>query len=239
LTTVEELKRLNINSYYFQLHISIDNLASGHAARAATAGKELCLIHSNLDLSNAFHFSVKKYLEFVRVRFGAEVMQEQWRRVMIGFFLNEINPLKEDLANNNNPSANAASNAEEAMIKLIESKAPYAHNIHGHKSIQNKTLDDWLNPHEAKKNPSNTKEFLKGFANSFWITPGYPEESKFLTELCGFGGNKQIQTIYLGLINILHRAYVSSLYGQRNCHREKLDCELVKAKRRARGRFRW
>jgi hypothetical protein len=168
LTTVEELKRLNINSYYFQLHISIDNLASGHAARAATA--------------------VKKYLEFVRVRFGAEVMQEQWRRVMIGFFLNGINPLKEDLASNNNPSADSASNAEEAMIKLIESKAPYAHNIHGHKSIQNKTLDDWLNPHEAKKNPSNTKEFLKGFANSFWITPGYPEESKFLTELCGFGG---------------------------------------------------
>lgn len=130
---------------------------------------------------------MKRYLEFVRVRFGAEVMQEQWRRVLIGFFMNEINPLKEDLEKQTTGTT-AASNAEEAMIKLIESKAPYAHNIHGHKSIQNKTLDDWLNPHEAKKNPNNTKEFLQGFAKSFWITPGYPEQSKFLTELCAFGG---------------------------------------------------
>ncbi len=128
-------------------------------------------------------------------------MQEQWRRVLIGFFLNEINPFKEDLEKQN-PSASAATNAEEAMIKLIESKAPYAHNIHGHKSIQNKTLDDWLNPHETKKNPSNTKEFLQSFAKSFWIMPGYPEQSKFLTELCAFGGpmfrvftEKEIQVV--------------------------------------------
>lgn len=106
---------------------------------------------------------------------------------MIGFFMNEINPLKDDLVKNS-PSAQVRSNAEEAMIELIESKAPYAHNIHGHKSIQNKTLDDWLNPDETRKNPSNAKAFLTGLASSFWIAPGYPEQSKFITELCGFGG---------------------------------------------------
>jgi hypothetical protein len=115
-------------------------------------------------------------------------MQEQWRRVMIGLFMNEINPLKEDLINQGPSIKKAASNAENDMIKMIESKAPYAHNIHGHKSIHNRTLDDWLNPHELKKKPSSTKEFLTEFGNSFWISPGYPNESKFLTELCAFGG---------------------------------------------------
>eukprot|EP01111_Echinosteliopsis_oligospora_P013054 TRINITY_DN4580_c0_g1_i1.p1 TRINITY_DN4580_c0_g1~~TRINITY_DN4580_c0_g1_i1.p1 ORF type:complete len:661 (-),score=159.48 TRINITY_DN4580_c0_g1_i1:51-1976(-) len=77
LKCVDEMKALGMDSYYFQLHVSIDNLASGHGFMAAKA--------------------VKMYMEYQRLHYGAESMESSWKRVLQGFNLYHVKPLSKDI----------------------------------------------------------------------------------------------------------------------------------------------
>jgi hypothetical protein len=44
-----------------------------------------------------FSFSVKIYLDDIRTKFGETVAETHWRRVLDGFYLNEISPMKPEL----------------------------------------------------------------------------------------------------------------------------------------------
>lgn len=74
LTTVDEMRKLGMDAYYFQLHISIDNGHSGHAAMATEA--------------------VKLYIDDITSKQGVEAGEEAWNRVLDGFYLNNTNPMK-------------------------------------------------------------------------------------------------------------------------------------------------
>jgi hypothetical protein len=65
MQVAEILKYHGIDSTIIQLHLSIDNLASGHAARAREA--------------------IALYLEEVRRRGGAKAVEAQWRRIWTGY----------------------------------------------------------------------------------------------------------------------------------------------------------
>ncbi|KAL7749787.1 hypothetical protein RI367_004663 [Sorochytrium milnesiophthora] len=209
LLTVHDLDILGVDSYYFLLHVTIDNAASGHAAMA--------------------RHGVDKYLRFVEQHWGRNVMLEHWRRVLIGYFMNDVNPSapiidaerKRHLAARKQqeyPSppleahmpkltrdavdvADSAepSNAERRMIDLLSQKAPFAHMIHDQGShIGDQSLRTWLDPErypsssaapDAKPvDPTHVRRFLHVLAHSSFIVPGNADASPFLTQLCAFGG---------------------------------------------------
>lgn len=65
LRLAEELKFWGINPAIVNVHISIDNLASGHAALAKTA--------------------IQLYLDYLAANHGNTIMHEHWRRVYTGY----------------------------------------------------------------------------------------------------------------------------------------------------------
>ncbi|EDU40137.1 ATPase components of ABC transporters with duplicated ATPase domains [Pyrenophora tritici-repentis Pt-1C-BFP] len=69
LKTVKELREVRLNPYYFELHISIDNADSGHAAMAMAA--------------------VINYIELVAKNDGKEAAHVAWKRVQAGYILAE------------------------------------------------------------------------------------------------------------------------------------------------------
>jgi len=77
LKCVDEMKELGMDSYYFQLHVSIDNLASGHGAMASKA--------------------VKMYMEYQRLHYGASAAEATWKRILQGFALYRVKPLSQDI----------------------------------------------------------------------------------------------------------------------------------------------
>lgn len=163
-----------------QLHISIDNLASGHGAVAARA--------------------VKQYLESVRLRYGDAGVDEHWRRVLSGFWLSCVNPMKKqlqkyyetrrkyvpynsELARANNYYSNI-STLNDRMVKMIRTKLPFAYNIHGNCVLGNKLLNEWLNPANSDDVIMQLLDTLQG---SHWAEQ-MGDSTCFLTQLCGFGG---------------------------------------------------
>eukprot|EP00026_Physarum_polycephalum_P002343 Phypoly_transcript_02349.p1 GENE.Phypoly_transcript_02349~~Phypoly_transcript_02349.p1 ORF type:complete len:925 (+),score=149.69 Phypoly_transcript_02349:366-2777(+) len=163
LTTVDELRKLEIDPYYFQLHISIDNLASGHGAMAVQA--------------------VKIYLDDVRTRLGEAIAEKHWRRVLDGFYLNEISPMKPELEKFYKSKREGS--LQEKMIHMLRKKAPFAHQLHGTREVGGCLLNKWLDPSASD---DQLREFLDTLYSSHWISPENPANSRFLTDLCGFGG---------------------------------------------------
>lgn len=70
LRMIEELNYWEIDSHIVSLHLSIDNLASGHAALAVEA--------------------IQIYLEQIRAVGGASAQQQAWRRVWAGYLSLEV-----------------------------------------------------------------------------------------------------------------------------------------------------
>lgn len=165
LTTVDEMKKLGMDSYYFQLHISIDNSASGHAAAAAK--------------------SVKLYMDWMKTQHGKDIANEHWKRILNGFFMNNVNPMKQhyqDWVEKLRSSDDDLKALEIKMMALIRSKAPHANKLHGLCELGGKKLNDWMDPSASD---DDVRSFLQVLGESHWMAES---GNKFLEGVCGFGG---------------------------------------------------
>jgi len=164
---VKELREVRLNPYYFELHISIDNSDSGHAAMAMSA--------------------VADYIELTEREEGAEVAHIAWRRVQAGYILAEGLPttpespsLKKQLK-----ASFPRNDTEAGLLKIFAAKAFVAHKIHCNSRLKigRRSLVDWLEP-KAFANKGWQRDFLHDLGNCKpWVVKGDSEKSRLVREL--------------------------------------------------------
>lgn len=167
LKTVKELREVRLNPYYFELHISIDNSDSGHAAMAMSA--------------------VADYIELTEREEGAEAAHIAWRRVQAGYILAEGLPttpespsLKKQLK-----APFPRNDTEAGLLKIFAAKAFVAHKIHCNSRLKigRRSLVDWLEP-KAFANKGWQRDFLHDLENCKpWVVKGDSEKSRLVREL--------------------------------------------------------
>lgn len=173
MKTVEELRELKLNGYYFVLHISIDNADSGHSKMATEA--------------------VIKYIEYVRATTGSEEeVQKAWRRVQTGFMLAEGLPTTPESPSLKKTAEEAfpRNELERRVVEIFAAKAPVAHKLHCSSKLKigRQTLVDWLDPSVFSSNKQWQMDFLDDLADCKpWIRKGDANGSKLVQEM-SWGG---------------------------------------------------
>jgi hypothetical protein len=167
LKTVKELRELRLNPYYFELHISIDNADSGHAAMAMAA--------------------VANYIDLIEQTEGAEAAHVAWKRVQSGYILAEGLPTTPESPSLKTPADEPfpRTDTEAAMVGIFAAKSFVAHKIHCNSRLRigRRSLVDWLEPN-AFKNPQWQKEFLHDLSNCKpWVIKGDSQKSRLVKEL--------------------------------------------------------
>lgn len=167
LKTVKELREVRLNPYYFELHISIDNADSGHAAMAMAA--------------------VADYIDIVEREEGVAAAQVAWRRCQAGYILAEGLPTTPE-----SPSLKLEpegpfprTDTESALLEVFAAKAFVAHKIHCNSRLKigRRSLVDWLEP-KAFGDKQWQREFLTDLANCKpWVIQGDSENSRLVKEL--------------------------------------------------------
>lgn len=167
LKTIKELRELRLNPYYFELHVSIDNADSGHAAMAMAA--------------------VTDYIDLIEKTEGTKAAQVAWRRVQAGYILAEGLPTTPE-----SPSLKAAieepfprDDLEATVVRIFAAKCAVAHGIHCNSRLRigRKSLVDWLEP-EASKHPDWQRDFLHDLSNCKpWVIQGDSTNSRLVKEL--------------------------------------------------------
>ncbi|USP74181.1 uncharacterized protein yc1106_01455 [Curvularia clavata] len=165
--TVKELRELRLNPYYFELHISIDNADSGHAAMAMAA--------------------VADYLRLVAQDQGEKAAHVAWKRVQAGYILAEGLPTTPE-----SPSLKSEANepfprtdTEAQLITIFAAKSSVAHKIHCNSRLRigRRSLIDWLEPN-AFSNAAWQKDFLHDLSNCKpWVIKGHSNQSRLVREL--------------------------------------------------------
>lgn len=165
MKSVKELDELKINSYYFVLHISIDNNDTGHSAMAMQV--------------------VLDYLEHVREEEGEAAAQKMWRRVQAGFVLAEGLPTTPETPTMKRQTPRAAHWTPEAKAVVdIFKKKTSASKIHCNSRLKfgDKTLSEWLDP-GAFQNEQWQKDFMDTLGNRKpWVIKGQSTKSKLVLE---------------------------------------------------------
>ncbi|KAJ5059151.1 hypothetical protein J3E72DRAFT_230977 [Bipolaris maydis] len=167
LKTVKELRELRLNPYYFELHISIDNADSGHAAMAMAA--------------------VSNYINLVAEDQGEEAAHVAWKRVQAGYILAEGLPTTPE-----SPSLKSKveepfprTDTEAQVVAIFAAKSSVAHKIHCNSRLKigRRSLVDWLEPN-AFKNPTWQRDFLHDLSNCKpWVVKGHSTQSRLIKEL--------------------------------------------------------
>lgn len=171
LKASREVKEIGLDSYYFLLHVSIDNADSGHTAIAQQA---VCI-----------------YMEHIQQTEGTAAAEQAWRRVQVGYNLSDSLPGKATCPSMRKPPVDSfpQNDLENELIKIIKAKALVAHKIHSHCEIKirNRRLVDWLDPTELDSTQWQM-QFLDGFSRSKpWVYKGDSSRSRFVKEL-SWGG---------------------------------------------------
>ena len=166
-----ELKEVDIDPYYFVLHISIDNADSGHTA---IAQQTVCM-----------------YIEHIHRTKGAAAAQQAWRRVQVGYILSDGLSGKATCSSMRKPAVDSfpRNELEAEMIKIFKAKALVGHKIHCHSDIKigAKKLVDWLDP-TGLDSKQWQMDFLDIFSRSrSWVYRGDSGKSGFVKEL-SWGG---------------------------------------------------
>lgn len=167
LKTVKELRELRLNPYYFELHISIDNADSGHAAMAMTA--------------------VVDYLDLVEQNEGKQAAHVAWKRVQAGYILAEGLPTTPESPSLKATTENSTSFTKEetALLDIFTAKSSVAHKIHCNSRLKigRRSLVDWLEPN-AFLDAQWQNEFLHDLSNCKpWVVRGCSEKSRLVKEL--------------------------------------------------------
>jgi hypothetical protein len=167
MKAAKELQELKLNSYYFLLHISIDNADSGHTAMALQAAL--------------------RYVEDIRESRGDPAAQHIWKRIQAGFILSErlLTPI-----DSHSPARPAVAmfpcNKREAeVIDIFRAKAAVAHKIHCNSRvvIGRRSLINWLAP-EAFVSKQWQMDFLNDLGNArMWVWKGESSKSALIREI--------------------------------------------------------
>lgn len=190
LVSSRELQELDLDAYYFWLHVSIDNASTGHAAMARE-----CIVN---------------FVEGAKNARGQEYADEMWARIKLGFALADFIPttplLREDDVDETPPELTwtvvsegdvhqgslsqdddddvSSSNThwKSQMVDVFKSKSATAHGLHaGVKArIAGESLSHWLDPAHVEERAPHLLDALA--ANPVWIVPGSPNDSKFVKE---------------------------------------------------------
>ena len=165
LKTVKELRELRLNPYYFELHISIDNAASGHAAMAMSA--------------------VADYIDVVRKEEGEAAAHVAWKRVQAGYILAEGLPTTPESPSLKTSFSSPRNKLEASVLEIFAAKSPVAHKIHCNSRLKigRRSLVDWLDP-AAFKNQQWQSEFLQDLGSCQpWVIRGHSGASRLVQEL--------------------------------------------------------
>ena len=167
LKTVKELRELRLNPYYFELHISIDNADSGHAAMAMAAATN--------------------YVDLVRQHDGEEAAHGAWRRVQAGYILAEGLPTTPESPSQKTKQKEPfhCTETEAALLNIFVAKSVVAHKIHCNSRLKigRRSLVDWLEPN-AFEDKHWQKKFLQDLSNCKpWVVKGRSEKSRLVKEL--------------------------------------------------------
>lgn len=167
LKTVKELRELRLDPYYFELHISIDNADSGHAAMAMAA--------------------VANYIDLVAKEEGEEAAHVVWKRVQAGYILAEGLPTTPESPSLKAPQEDPfpRTDTESALVEVFTAKSFVAHKIHCNSRLRigRHSLVDWLEP-TAFKDPQRQKKFLHDLSNCKpWVIKGDSSKSRLVKEL--------------------------------------------------------
>ncbi|WWC62262.1 uncharacterized protein I303_104858 [Kwoniella dejecticola CBS 10117] len=179
LVTTKELKELNIDNYYFAIHVTIDNADSGHSAMARMA--------------------VERYLDGIKVRDGEEVMQAIWKRIQVGYILAEglpttpKSPVEFGMSKTTcgqtewlprGTPIKPATEAEGALRGLIIKKSKAAEKMHciSRMKVGNRSIEEWLDPHTISED--KILNFLRQLSDKRpFVVKGEPERSRFMKDL--------------------------------------------------------
>ncbi|PWN22682.1 hypothetical protein BCV69DRAFT_275624 [Microstroma glucosiphilum] len=218
LISARELEELDLDAYYFWLHISIDNAATGHAAMARECINDL--------------------LREAQAAKGQDFADEEWARVKLGFALAEAIPTtpilseggdeddhtpyeltwtsvtQEDVspASTSSPTHHISSDViRSQLVDILKSKAPTAHGLHHgvRARLAGESLSHWLDPIHAQERVPQLLDALS--ANPIWIKPGSAGESKFVKEF--EWGGKMFGAMTGNEVHVL-RTWVDSLAVQ-------------------------
>lgn len=167
LKTVKELRELRLNPYYFELHISIDNADSGHAAMATSA--------------------VTEYIDLVEQTDGSEAAHVAWKRVQAGYILAEGLPTTPESPSLKTPVEEPfpSTEREAVVVKIFAAKSLVAHKLHCNSRLRigRRSLVDWLDPN-AFQDTKWQREFLHDLSNCKpWVIKGDSSKSRLIKEL--------------------------------------------------------
>jgi Iron-containing redox enzyme len=171
MRATKELKELKLNSFYFLLHVSIDNADSGHTAMAMNA--------------------VIDYIQLVHEADGTSAAHQAWRRVQAGFILSEsLAGSAKTLDDTQTKRGQICDNPyEEEVMQIFQAKADVAHRLHcgSEMKINGRALVDWLDP-EPFQSIQWRMEFLEALSNTRpWIYKGDSCRSRLIKEMCWNG----------------------------------------------------
>lgn len=161
IPTRKLLERFGIDTHFYELHIGIDNAASGHGAKAYEA--------------------VRLYLDEVLAKEGEAAVQEAWRRIWTGYvafeFTGTVGHDLVELIKKRRQESNAKQ-LESRVIDIINEKRHYANRNHGGKTLGDSPLNELFDdPHTL----------LDRLQSSGFIIAGQPELSPFF-QLTSFDG---------------------------------------------------
>jgi hypothetical protein len=133
-------------------------------------------------------------------------MLSQWQRILHGYYLNYLEPAKKDLARIRRLADSLSPHQLSAppdllvraqgskdltrrhMLRILRGKSQHGAGIHpAHVKLFGKPIRELLRPADADRDES-FEPLLEALAESRWIVAGKPEDSKFLQQLCGYGG---------------------------------------------------
>ena len=112
---------------------------------------------------------------------GAGSRQAGWQRIRRGFALHRWAEL--DLSERLQERPGQPLTPRDRMLALLRQKAPYARGHHRTACIGGKKIDAWFSEH-----PVDAEGFLDALAQSEFVVPKAPAESRLLTALTDFGG---------------------------------------------------
>ena len=112
-------QHLGLDPHFYELHVGIDNAASGHGAMALRA--------------------VRLYLEGIRIAAGDEAMQAAWDRVWTGYVaFATTGTLAQDVAARRRQPTGPA----QRVAAMIRDKGPKARLNHGRKQLDGRPIND-------------------------------------------------------------------------------------------------
>jgi hypothetical protein len=149
--TIKLFQHFGLDPHFYELHVGIDNAASGHGAKAREA--------------------VQWYLDEAFARGGGAEVQRQWRRIWTGYAaFATTGTLADDLRSLLKQRHDSPQTPEDKIVGLMERKKPYGRLNHGARRLGDDFINDLFEDPQA---------FMKALIANNYIVPGSPSDSSF------------------------------------------------------------